>query len=251
MVFPWEVTHFRKLYEVTVTPVLGSNIPGLYFGDGFVASLVQTGQYILGSKGPCVHCSEIVSDKVQFDKPCLPSEDFTHSPLAEATARHALLTRCSYFQRWSPNVHMQSHRMVANLVCDTLDELTYGASLAGLRYSLDCHSEGLSVCVCGYQDKLPLLLQVVLEKIKNLRPRADRLEVFKEKVRVHVLVRYPELTTGNHRQPAITGIFPCKSQRIVQDIMLGTLSMPYSGPLKRSCLRSRVWPISRHKRGAF
>jgi insulysin len=68
-------------------------------------------------------------------------------------------------------------------VCDGLDEVTYSASLAGLRYSLDHHSEGVSICVSGYHDKLLLLLQVVLEKIKNLLPREDRLEVFKEKVR--------------------------------------------------------------------
>jgi len=76
--------------------------------------------------------------------------------------------------------------MVANLVCDSLDEITYSASLAGLQYSLDYHSEGLSVCVYGYRDKLPLLLQVVLEKINNLQTRVDRLEVFKEKVRAPV-----------------------------------------------------------------
>lgn len=72
--------------------------------------------------------------------------------------------------------------MVANLVCDSLDELTYSASLAGLEYSLDYHSEGLSVYIYGYKDRLPLLLEVVLEKVKNLQTRADRLEVFKEKV---------------------------------------------------------------------
>ena len=74
--------------------------------------------------------------------------------------------------------------MVANLVCDSLDEIAYSASLAGLRYSLSYHSEGLTVSVYGYHDKLPLLLQVVLEKIRNLQSREDRLEVFKEKVRV-------------------------------------------------------------------
>lgn len=73
--------------------------------------------------------------------------------------------------------------MVANLVCDSLDELTYSASLSGLHYSLYHHFEGLSVCVYGYHDKLPLLLQVILEGIKTLQPREDRLEVFKEKVR--------------------------------------------------------------------
>lgn len=72
--------------------------------------------------------------------------------------------------------------MVANLVCDSLDEVTYSASLSGLRYSLDHHFEGLSVCVYGYHDKLPLLLQVVLAKLKSPQPREDRLEVLKEQV---------------------------------------------------------------------
>jgi len=140
--------------------------------------------------------------------PCLPSEVLTHSPLAEVTAQHALLTRYSYFRRWCLNAHIKFHRLVANLVCDSLDELTYNASLAGLRYSLDYHSEGLSVCVYGYQDKLPLLLQVVLEKIKYLRPRADRLEVFKEKVRVHIPAKRPELTMEKLQATRDYGNFP-------------------------------------------
>lgn len=78
---------------------------------------------------------------------------------------------------------MPSHRIVANLVDDSLDEVTYSASLAGSRHSLGYHSEGISFRVYGYHDKLPLLLQIVLEKIKNLQPREDRLKVFKEKVR--------------------------------------------------------------------
>jgi insulysin len=73
--------------------------------------------------------------------------------------------------------------MVANLVCDSLDEATYSASLSGLQYSLTHHFEGLFVYVYGYHDKLPLLLQVVVGKIKNLELQEDRLEVFKEKVR--------------------------------------------------------------------
>lgn len=102
--------------------------------------------------------------------------------------------------------------MLANLVCDSLDEPTYSASLAGLEYSLDYHSEGLTVCVYGYRDKLPLLLQVVLESIKNLHPRPDRLEVFKEKVWASFPMRYSELTTKDHRRPVIMGILPSKSQ---------------------------------------
>ena len=103
---------------------------------------------------------------------------------------------------------MISNRLVANLVCDSLDEITYGASLAGLQYSLDYHSEGLSVCVYGYQDKLPILLRVVLEKIGNLQPRVDRLEVFKEKARVFAPLRCAELTVETLQAIRDYGNFP-------------------------------------------
>ena len=98
------------------------------------------------------------------------------------------------FQRRLANAHVPSYRMVANLACDSLDEITYSASLSGLRYSLDSHFEGLSICVYGYQDKLPLLLQVVLEKVNNLQVRVDRLDIFKEKVRVLVPVKCAGVT---------------------------------------------------------
>lgn len=87
--------------------------------------------------------------------------------------------------------------MVADLVCDSLDGITYSASLAGLRYSLSYHSEGLSVCVYGYRDKLPLLLQVVIEKVNDLKPQIDRLDVFKEKVWASVHVKCVETDNRN------------------------------------------------------
>lgn len=116
-------------------------------------------------------------------------------------------------QRWFPNAHAPSYRMVVNLVCDSLDEITYSASLAGLQYSFDHHSEGLSVCVYGYQDKLPLLLRIVLEKINNFQPRADRLEVFKEKVGVSIPEKRRtdnENPTGN---PRLREFSPTKASR--------------------------------------
>jgi secreted Zn-dependent insulinase-like peptidase len=141
--------------------------------------------------------------------------------------------------------------MVADLVCDSLDELTYSASLAGLGYFLDYHSEGLSVCVYGYRDKLPIILQVVLENIKNLQPRADRLEVFEEKVQASAPAKHPELTTENYRQSVITVTSPCKSQWTMRDITPGTLSMLYNGHPRRSCPRSWVRPANRRRVGTF
>lgn len=98
--------------------------------------------------------------------------------------------------------------MVVDLVCDSLDEITYSASLAGLQYSLSYHSEGFSVCIYGYRDKLPLLLQVVLEKINNLQPQANRLEVFKEKVRASAWTKCAELITETPQAIRDYGNFP-------------------------------------------
>jgi len=82
-----------KSCEGIVIPLLGSNIPSLYIGDGFTETLVQTRQRILGSEGPLIHRCEIVGHEVQYDDPRLPAEDFTRSPFAEVTVRHAVLTR--------------------------------------------------------------------------------------------------------------------------------------------------------------
>lgn len=42
---------------------LDSDIPSMHLRDEFVAPLVQTGQYVLGSKGPSVPCLKIVGHK--------------------------------------------------------------------------------------------------------------------------------------------------------------------------------------------
>lgn len=71
---------------------LGPSVPGLYFRNEFIASLVQTGQYVLGSEGPCVRCLEIVGLKYSTSH-FHQLKSSSYSPLAEATARHAVLTR--------------------------------------------------------------------------------------------------------------------------------------------------------------
>ncbi|KAG8937301.1 Insulinase (Peptidase M16) [Tulasnella sp. 418] len=88
------------------------------------------------------------------------------SPLASITARHNLATR-----------------LFADLVKDTLTEYAYDADLAGLSYSIANHAEGLSVSVAGYNDKLLVLLKVVLEKVKSFVVDEDRFAVLKEQLR--------------------------------------------------------------------
>ncbi|KAI0764784.1 LuxS/MPP-like metallohydrolase [Fomes fomentarius] len=82
------------------------------------------------------------------------------TPLAYATARHSILTR---------------H--------DALSEVTYDADLAGVSYSIENHEEGITVRVGGYNDKLDVLLRTVLEKLRGLVARPDRLQVVQEKIK--------------------------------------------------------------------
>ena len=74
-------------------------------------------------------------------------------------------------------------RLYTELVEDALEELVYAASLAGLDYLLDSRIVGMKLTLNGFDDKLIVLLQTVLETMKNLQVRADRLEVVKEKVK--------------------------------------------------------------------
>ncbi|KAG8689157.1 Insulinase (Peptidase M16) [Ceratobasidium sp. 394] len=76
------------------------------------------------------------------------------NPICNATPRHSLLSR-----------------LFADLVKDALAEFTYDAELAGMKYSIVNDGGSLVVVSEGYNDKLPVLLQHVLEKaILNARP---------------------------------------------------------------------------------
>jgi insulysin len=57
-------------------------------------------------------------------------------------------------------------RMFSELLRDHLVEYAYYAEIAGLHYSVDTQVDGVNVIVSGYSDKIVLLLEKVLEKIK-------------------------------------------------------------------------------------
>jgi len=71
----------------------------------------------------------------------------------------------------------------ADLVTDSLTEFAYDADLASLTYSFHPHTMGLFAAMNGYNDKLFVLVQEVLHKIKTLVVDPQRLEVMKEAVR--------------------------------------------------------------------
>lgn len=62
--------------------------------------------------------------------------------------------------------------------------MTYDARLAGLHYFFDSDRKGLEVTVHGYSDKLPLLLDTVLQRLADIQFSEDRLKVKKEEVSI-------------------------------------------------------------------
>lgn len=77
-----------------------------------------------------------------------------------------------------------SLRLYTDLVRDALTEYSYDADLAGLSYDVSNTAEGIHISVGGYNDKLTVLLKVVLDKLKTLTVNPERFEVLKEQVRL-------------------------------------------------------------------
>ena len=82
-------------------------------------------------------------------------------------------------------------RLFVDLVGDSLAEFSYNADLAGLSYNYASHSFGTYLVIGGYNDKLPVLLRHIFEKIKGLKVKPDRLNVMKEQVRIRVQFSEP------------------------------------------------------------
>jgi len=81
-------------------------------------------------------------------------------------------------------VFIRSHRLYSQLVSDALEEFSYNADLAGLSYNFTNQSTGVYLALSGYNDKISILAQHVLDKAKNLVVNPERLEVYKEQVRM-------------------------------------------------------------------
>ena len=65
------------------------------------------------------------------------------------------------------------------LVKDALSDISYEASLAGLGYKLWQEKQGVVIRVYGYNDKLPLLVDAIINELAALDIKSDRFEVLK------------------------------------------------------------------------
>ncbi|CBI29843.3 insulin-degrading enzyme-like 1, peroxisomal [Vitis vinifera] len=68
------------------------------------------------------------------------------------------------------------------LLMDYLNEYAYYAQVAGLYYGINHTDSGFQVAVTGYNHKLRILLETVVEKIANFKVKPDRFLVIKEMV---------------------------------------------------------------------
>ncbi|GMR59756.1 hypothetical protein PMAYCL1PPCAC_29951 [Pristionchus mayeri] len=68
-----------------------------------------------------------------------------------------------------------------NLFHDSLTEFAYNPELAGLTHQVDVMTSGVDIKARGFDEKLPLFLHDILDKLAKFKPEADRFAIVKER----------------------------------------------------------------------
>ncbi|RIA87766.1 Metalloenzyme, LuxS/M16 peptidase-like protein [Glomus cerebriforme] len=79
-------------------------------------------------------------------------------------------------------IHHVRTRLYTELVKDALNEYLYNAEIAGVSYNLNYQIQGLVLRLNGYNDKLPILLEKIVIKMKNLKVDPERFSLIKERI---------------------------------------------------------------------
>ncbi|RKO84131.1 Metalloenzyme, LuxS/M16 peptidase-like protein, partial [Blyttiomyces helicus] len=72
-------------------------------------------------------------------------------------------------------------RLYADLLKDSLSEFSYYADVAGLSYALENSTDGIMLALGGYNDKLPILLKKIAERMRDLVIHPERFKMVKER----------------------------------------------------------------------
>ncbi|KAI8982604.1 Metalloenzyme, LuxS/M16 peptidase-like protein [Pilobolus umbonatus] len=88
------------------------------------------------------------------------------SPLAYATPSNCVKTR-----------------LYTDLLKDSLNEYAYDAEVAGLCYNIENQLEGILLAIGGYNDKLPVLLEKVIQKMRDFQVDPERFKLLKDQLR--------------------------------------------------------------------
>ncbi|CAJ0633735.1 13753_t:CDS:10 [Entrophospora sp. SA101] len=78
--------------------------------------------------------------------------------------------------------HAVKARLYTDLITDALNEYSYNAEVAGLHASLRYGNDGFYFFISGYNDKVVVLLEKVLLKVKNYEVDSKRFDIHKEKL---------------------------------------------------------------------
>ncbi|KAG5318579.1 IDE enzyme, partial [Pseudoatta argentina] len=71
--------------------------------------------------------------------------------------------------------------MFIKLFRDSLNEYTYAADLAGLRWELNSFKYGITLSIGGYDNKQRVLLEKIMDRMINFKVDPKRFEILKEK----------------------------------------------------------------------
>lgn len=72
--------------------------------------------------------------------------------------------------------------LFTQLVEDALEEYSYDAALAGLQYSASLDTRGLCIKLSGYNEKLPVMLEQVVNTMRDLDIQEDRFHIVHERL---------------------------------------------------------------------
>ncbi len=76
--------------------------------------------------------------------------------------------------------HAAASELYVSLLRDAVNEFTYPALLAGLNYNLGINSRGISLSMGGYNDKQQVLLEHVVDNIRNAAFDQERFDNIRE-----------------------------------------------------------------------
>ncbi|XP_054810331.1 insulin-degrading enzyme-like 1, peroxisomal isoform X2 [Prosopis cineraria] len=107
----------------------------------------------------------------------------------------------------SPEAEVLTH-IFTQLLMDCLNEYAYYAQVAGLYYDISHTDSGFQVTLLGYNHKLRILLETIIQKIATFTLKEDRFLVIKEMVT-------KEYQNFKYRQPYQQAVYYCSL--ILQD----------------------------------
>ncbi|KAF7311385.1 Insulin-degrading enzyme [Mycena kentingensis (nom. inval.)] len=94
----------------------------------------------------------------------------------------AIMDMRTPFHNTSPRASILT-RLYSDIVNDSLTEYSYDATIGMLEYRFVSHGSGLYVAINGYNDKLPVLVKQVLDRIKNIVVDQSRLDIMIDQLR--------------------------------------------------------------------